>query len=473
MDNSDTPEAPDEPEEPVEPQPNPGEDIGDGSESGGAVVAGSVTITFDDTSKRTSFSTTEQVWEENGIVFTNTKTSSSSNVAGYSNPVRVYAKSNFSVAYNGMTKMIVTCSTSDYASTLATTMTNAGYSPTTSGSTVTVEFGEAIDIIELTPSAKVFISSIEVFYEGTEAGCTHDKNENGYCKTCDAGFRTASLVLSTDLAMRYGVEIVNAELLELGTPKMIYTFDGKTYEVVEYVITDGYYVFVFEGIAPDEMTMEIVADFYIGDELIVTFSGYSVEKNLLSIRAKNSTDETLVQLINDVLVYGRAAQEFTGKNSSDITGADASDVNASTATPGDETLIEGNENSSLYIKSVGVHFDCVNYVYVKIHVSDPAVFGSLTVDDKSYTLSDMVSLGSGNYRLNLDPVQPTSFSELMLITLTGADSVDYTTVIYSIDCYAGYMCGGGAEVGSAMYNLALALYRYGKSAVAYSVAHSA
>ena len=51
------------------------------------------TLTFDDTSKRTSFSTEQQVWTENGITLTNDKSESTSNVADYSAPARFYKNS--------------------------------------------------------------------------------------------------------------------------------------------------------------------------------------------------------------------------------------------------------------------------------------------------------------------------------------------------------------------------------------------
>ena len=51
------------------------------------------TITFDNKTKRTEYSTTKQVWEENGIKVTNNKASSSSNVADYAKPARFYASS--------------------------------------------------------------------------------------------------------------------------------------------------------------------------------------------------------------------------------------------------------------------------------------------------------------------------------------------------------------------------------------------
>ena len=59
------------------------------------------TITFDDKSKRVSFSTTDQIWKENGITFTNNKSSSTNNVADYSKPVRLYAHSEVIVEVEG------------------------------------------------------------------------------------------------------------------------------------------------------------------------------------------------------------------------------------------------------------------------------------------------------------------------------------------------------------------------------------
>lgn len=59
------------------------------------------TLTFDDTSKRTEFDTSHQVWVENGITFTNEKGSSTSNVADYSNPARFYKRSNITISAPG------------------------------------------------------------------------------------------------------------------------------------------------------------------------------------------------------------------------------------------------------------------------------------------------------------------------------------------------------------------------------------
>lgn len=64
------------------------------------------TISFASTAQRTSHSTSEQVWENDGVVFTNSKGSSTNNVGDYSNPARFYKSSNISVTAPGNITMI-------------------------------------------------------------------------------------------------------------------------------------------------------------------------------------------------------------------------------------------------------------------------------------------------------------------------------------------------------------------------------
>jgi hypothetical protein len=56
-------------------------------------TGGSATISFADKANRTSYSETQQVWEQNGIVVTNNKGASTSNVGDYANPARFYKSS--------------------------------------------------------------------------------------------------------------------------------------------------------------------------------------------------------------------------------------------------------------------------------------------------------------------------------------------------------------------------------------------
>jgi len=150
-------------------------------------TTGEATLSFASTAQRTEFSTTQQVWEQNGIVFTNTKTSGSSNIADYSNPVRLYAKSSFSVEAPGnITKIVVTCASSSYATALKNSV---GAEATASGSTVTItptSSSATYAVASLT--AQVQMSSITVSYEST---CAHENTTTNVVEaTCTTAGKT-------------------------------------------------------------------------------------------------------------------------------------------------------------------------------------------------------------------------------------------------------------------------------------------
>ncbi|MBQ2934047.1 MAG: endonuclease [Clostridia bacterium] len=118
--------------------PSGGADVEGGVGSGSTSDTSMATITFDDTAKRTSFGDSAQVWEENGITFTNNKSSSTTNVADYSNPVRVYKNSEVIISYaSPITKIEFATSGTTYATALQSSISSLG-DVTVSGNTVTL-----------------------------------------------------------------------------------------------------------------------------------------------------------------------------------------------------------------------------------------------------------------------------------------------------------------------------------------------
>ena len=102
-----------------------------------SVQAEDAKLTFDNTSKRKEFSTTKQVWVENGITFTNNKASSGTNVANYSKPVRLYQGSQIIVecSLGNITKIVFDCNSNSYATDLKNSI---GSNATASSDKVTV-----------------------------------------------------------------------------------------------------------------------------------------------------------------------------------------------------------------------------------------------------------------------------------------------------------------------------------------------
>ncbi|MBE6750502.1 MAG: hypothetical protein E7560_05000 [Ruminococcaceae bacterium] len=169
---------------------------------GGATTSGTANISFASTDNRTVFTTSQQVWVQNGITITNDKGSSTSNVANYSNPARFYKNSKLTVAHPGMTKIVFNCNTANYATALKNSI---GAAATASSKVVTVVLSAPTDsyVIAKLSGGQVRIDSIDVEYETTGGGaaeityyttvigdaCAHESAEfvNGKAATCTDG----------------------------------------------------------------------------------------------------------------------------------------------------------------------------------------------------------------------------------------------------------------------------------------------
>jgi len=164
-----------------------------GEAESGTPAETTATITFDDTSKRTTLTTTQQVWTENGVTVTNDKASSTTNIADYSNPARFYKGSTVTVAYTGMTKIVFNCNTAGYATALSNSISNATVS--VSDKVVTVVLDAAADTFTTEGmSAQVRVDSITV----TASTCEHVWSEmvQTSAPTCtETGVNTSTCTL--------------------------------------------------------------------------------------------------------------------------------------------------------------------------------------------------------------------------------------------------------------------------------------
>ena len=217
-------------------------------EGGGEGTA--ATLTFDNTSKRTTLTTEQQVWTENGITLTNNKASSTSNVADYSNPARFYAKSEIIIsAPANINKIVANCSkgASDLVSSVGAEASNSNNAvtivPTSSNTTYT--------IAQL--SAQVQMSSITVTYggglstsyyysnpvcqtceniltiaKGTETNGTFTLNISGDIETCET---EVSVVVKPTSANHYHIGSVTATTPTTGGAPTVTDNDNGTYTI--------------------------------------------------------------------------------------------------------------------------------------------------------------------------------------------------------------------------------------------------
>ena len=95
----------------------------------------SATLTFNDKSKRIEYSTSVQVWQENGVTLTNNK-GSGSNIADYAAPARFYANTEIIIKAPGnITKIVFNCNRTSDATALQNSIDGAA---TVSSKQVTV-----------------------------------------------------------------------------------------------------------------------------------------------------------------------------------------------------------------------------------------------------------------------------------------------------------------------------------------------
>ena len=134
----------------------------------GTLTEKTLELSFADKVNRTEFSTAKQVWVQNGITFTNNKSSSTTNIADYAKPVRLYANSEIVIECSGIKKIVIDCNSSSYATALKNSFANgvtasATYTVTVSSDKVTIELDGTVDSFTIKKlSAQVRVDSITV-----------------------------------------------------------------------------------------------------------------------------------------------------------------------------------------------------------------------------------------------------------------------------------------------------------------------
>ena len=99
-----------------------------------------VTVSFASTAQRLSRTDDQQVWENDGVTFTNDKAASSNNVADYSNPVRLYQSSTITVdcSKGKITQIVFATNASKYVTPMQNSLGSSLGTVTTDGNNVTL-----------------------------------------------------------------------------------------------------------------------------------------------------------------------------------------------------------------------------------------------------------------------------------------------------------------------------------------------
>ncbi|MBQ8381794.1 MAG: hypothetical protein IJX47_01165 [Clostridia bacterium] len=141
-----------------------------GSEGGETTEGTEATISFATTEALTTPDSdgnkTQQIWQQNGVTVTYDKANYSDDLAVYSAPIRFYAGTNVTIAYPGMTTVVINCNSgkSGGPAALKASIKTEGATVAIDGMTVTITFASAVDAVvfeEITAQTRV--DSITVY----------------------------------------------------------------------------------------------------------------------------------------------------------------------------------------------------------------------------------------------------------------------------------------------------------------------
>ncbi len=264
---------------------------------------------------------------------------------------------------------------------------------------------------------------------------------------------SAGLTLGEELVVNYKVAMDD----KYATAEMTFTMNG-----VETTVTGtkegNVYVYSL-AIAPQHMGEEISAVLTFNDETLASKESYSV-KAYAEYQLENSTNETLKQLVVDMLYYGKAAQEYKNYKTdelvteflADVTGAPTPNTAAPTTT--DFELVNelaAGSTYPAYFVGAGVRFGADNKIFVELS----------TVENVTLKVNGVEFKPTSN-TFYTEGLKATQFGDTFTFELY-CDGVLMQTLTYSVNAYAHQFAGGN----DAMANLAIALYNYGQSAGKY------
>ena len=130
------------------------------------VTISELTMSFADATGRTTSTTTQQIFVQNGITFTYNKGSYNNNLAEYVNPMRCYAGTSITIEAGSktITKIVFECNSNSYAEALVNSIGSmSGVTVTQSAKVVTVEFADGVTSFNIAKlSAQVRINKFTV-----------------------------------------------------------------------------------------------------------------------------------------------------------------------------------------------------------------------------------------------------------------------------------------------------------------------
>ena len=275
---------------------------------------------------------------------------------------------------------------------------------------------------------------------------------------------SAYLNLTNDLNLVYRV------FLPAGyeNPTAIFTVDTHTIEVSSYTIDEnGLYCFMLSEIGPhrmgDTVTATVTAT-YNGATETLTDSTLSVKSYIDTVRAENADNESLIALLDALLVYGASAQVYMGHNTDNLVGeiGELSEIPEQA-----EITLSGEKSEIAAIEAVGLRLGGAFDLRLGIRATDISGLSIVvTKGGESTTLSlSEDAKNDGYYVVYYNGLVASELDEQITVTVMKDGEAIGQTLTLSANAYLAYQQTSGNE---ALANLVKALYAYGIAANAFA-----
>ena len=256
--------------------------------------------------------------------------------------------------------------------------------------------------------------------------------------------------LGGDIELNYAVQL--DEGVDIQDVKLRTVFLGveKYLTATESDFNGVYYTFTLEGINPQCLGDEIDAELYIGDKKVDELLDFSVEDNMLLLKADSKLTDDEFNLIEALLAYGKASEAYTGHTS--MTGSYA----ISSYEPLTYEANISDSSSVVSVQSANVRFGTTTYLmFTFTFDNDTTPFdlaGKVTIDDKIATtyMADNTCVAISA------PISPENFHKDVAVNYN--DELNFT---FSVNDYCYIVTKEDSTASESMKTLAKALYNYG------------
>ena len=256
--------------------------------------------------------------------------------------------------------------------------------------------------------------------------------------------------LGGDIELNYAVQL--DEGVDIQDVKLRTVFLGveKYLTATESDFNGVYYTFTLEGINPQCLGDEIDAELYVGDRKVDEKLGFSVEDNMLLLKADSKLTDDEFNLIEALLAYGKASEAYTGHTS--MTGSYA----ISSYEPLTYEANISDSSSVVSVQSANVRFGTTTYLmFTFTFDNDTTPFdlaGNVTIDGKIATtyMADNTCVAISA------PISPENFHKDVAVNYN--DELNFT---FSVNDYCYIVTKEDSTASESMKTLAKALYNYG------------